>query len=123
MWWIENQIRLSEALGLPSFFHAQPQLSDCQTDATRGDAIIVDMQRDVCALNAHPQIVLLVDEATVRILRACTFQTSPDGREWMGSYWPSIPVYLQEIYTTLSGELAGVCVDLERLEIGFWSAT
>jgi hypothetical protein len=43
--------------------------------------------------------VLLVDESTVRILRTCTFQTSPDGREW----------------TTLSGGLACARVDMESV--------
>ncbi|KAI9444735.1 hypothetical protein H4582DRAFT_1806162 [Lactarius indigo] len=68
-------------------------------NATRGDTITLDMLRDVSASYAHTQVVLLVDEATVRILRACTFETSLDGRKW----------------TTLSGELACVRVDLERM--------
>src|SRR5258707_14363970 len=73
------------------------------------------MLRDVSALYTHTQIVLLVDEATAGILRTCTFQTSPDGRKWVSSYWPSNLVYLQEIQTTLSSELACVGVDLKRM--------
>ncbi|KAF8274023.1 hypothetical protein EI94DRAFT_1714526 [Lactarius quietus] len=57
------------------------------------------MLRDVSALYAETQIALLVDEATVSILQTCTFQTSPDGREW----------------TTLFGDLACIRVDLERM--------
>ncbi|KAI9452542.1 hypothetical protein BJY52DRAFT_1292214 [Lactarius psammicola] len=67
-------------------------------NATRGDTITLDMLRDVSVLYSHTQIVFLVDEATVRILRTCKFQTSPDSRKW----------------TTLSGELACVRVDLEK---------
>ncbi|KAN0133319.1 hypothetical protein V8E53_009043 [Lactarius tabidus] len=54
--------------------------------ATRGDTIALDMLCDVTAVYAHTQVVLLVDEATVRILRTWTFQTSPDGREWVSYY-------------------------------------
>jgi hypothetical protein len=78
--------------------------------------LTLDMLRDASALYAHTQIVLLVDEKTVHILRTCTFQTSSDGREWVGPYWLLVPVYLQ---TTLSGKLACVLVDLKRMEINF----
>lgn len=81
--------------------------------AARGDTITLDMLRDVSALFAHTQIVSLVDEATVRILQTCMFQTSPDGREWVSYYWLSIR-YIYRIQTTHSGgKLACVRVDLE----------
>jgi hypothetical protein len=81
-----NRTRRSEALGVLDFFYARRYLSNCQTGATRGDTIALDMLCDVTAVYAHTQVVLLVDEATVRILRTWTFQTSPDGREWVSYY-------------------------------------
>ena len=88
--------------------------SNCQIGATRGDTITLDMLCDVSALYAHTQIVSLVDEATVRILQACMFQTSPDCREWVSYYWLSIR-YIYGIQTTLSGKLTCVRIDLENV--------
>ena len=41
------------------------------------------MLRDVSTLYPEMQITLLVDNATERILRACTFETSEGGYDWV----------------------------------------
>ena len=54
---------------------------DGKPDTAFRSPLTLDMVRDVSALYAHTQVVLLVDETTVHILRTYTFQTSPDGCE------------------------------------------
>jgi hypothetical protein len=55
----------------------------CWTGAAQGDTVSLDMLRDVSTLYPDVQITLLVDNATERILRACTFETSADGYKWV----------------------------------------
>ncbi|KAF8506627.1 hypothetical protein F5888DRAFT_1603010 [Russula emetica] len=53
--------------------------------ATQGDTITLDMLLDVSTLYPDVQITLLVDNATERILRACKFEMSADGYNWVSS--------------------------------------
>jgi hypothetical protein len=64
---------------LSIFFPYLGSCFNCRTDAAQGDTMTLDMPRDVSKLYSDIQVTLLVDNATEHILRACTFETSPDG--------------------------------------------
>jgi hypothetical protein len=72
----------------------------------------LDMLCDVYKLYSDIQIALLVDNATKHILRACTFETSPDGHGWVSSGSITDLRALERYQTTLIGKLACIPVDL-----------
>ena len=68
----------------------------------------LDMLRDVSDLYSGIQITfkLLVDNATEKILRACTFETSLDGYGWVSSGLTTGFYVLEIFQTTLIGKPA-----------------